>query len=89
MKTTFAVSANVSINSWDTSQVTDMVQMFLDTKGFDQSLKDWDVTHIKDDPARYLYMFKDSSLSRNNWNDMVNNNSGWASMDKSQLGITY
>jgi len=63
--------------------------MFKDAKAFNQSLEKWDVTEIKKNYDRYLYMFSGSGLSSDNWNKMVTENEGWASMSKYELGIKY
>ena len=43
-----ASSFNQSINHWDTSQITDMSEMFYDAESFDQPLDKWDVSNVTD-----------------------------------------
>ncbi|MBQ9394820.1 MAG: DUF285 domain-containing protein [Proteobacteria bacterium] len=82
-------SFNQPLNSWNTANVTNMEYMFKDAKAFNQSLEKWDVTEIKKHYSRYHYMFSGSGLSSDNWNKMVTENEGWASMSKQDLGIDY
>ena len=76
---------NQPLDHWNTSNVTNMSGMFRTATSFNQSLDNWDVSHV----TSYDYMFSSSGLSRENWNSMVSNNAGWASMNKSTLGISY
>jgi surface protein len=61
------MSFNQNINSWDTSNVTTMQNMFRDNSAFNQPLNSWDVSKVQSRHA----MFKESTAFNqplDNWN---------------------
>ncbi len=75
---------NQDISNWNTSKVSDMPNMFNSAQNFDQNLENWDVNNVK----YYTDMFKDSGLSKENWDKMKNNqNAGWWKLALDTLGL--
>ena len=73
------------LSEWQTPVLTGLHFTFYDTPQFDVNLSGWNVTKV----TSYSNAFKDSGISQATWNDMVSKNAGWASLDKSTLGISY
>ena len=59
----YAGAFNQDIGGWNTSSVTDMVQMFDNATIFNQDLTNWCVTNISSEPSGFSYV---SSLTEAN-----------------------
>ena len=79
---------NQPLHTWNTSELEDASYMFYGAYQFNQSLVNWDVTKLAKS-RWYTQMLYQTGISRANWNDMINNNAGWAKLDKDTLGIPY
>ena len=87
---TGASSFNQPLDNWNTTNVAEFYGMFEDAISFNQSLAKWDVsTKAGLFGFRYDNMLRNCGISKENWEDMVNNNDGWAQMNKFLLGILY
>ncbi|MBQ9395464.1 MAG: BspA family leucine-rich repeat surface protein [Proteobacteria bacterium] len=73
------------LSEWQTPVLTNLHYTFYDTPQFDVNLSGWNVTKV----TSYSNAFQNSGISQATWNDMVSKNAGWASLDKSTLGISY
>ena len=58
---------NSNINSWDTSNVTDMSQMFQFVYNFNQPINNWDVSNVRN-MARMFRNAVSFNQNLNNWN---------------------
>ena len=78
------------VNLWKTSEaLKDLNRTFESTPAFNRNLQNWIVTSVANTEAggNYTATFKGSGLSTANYNNMVNNNAGWAAMNKGTLGL--
>ena len=55
------------INFWDTSNITDMSEMFYDALSFNQPLNDWDTSNVTN-MSRMFYLAKSFNQPLNDWN---------------------
>ena len=59
---------NQPLNDWNTSNVTDMGEMFSGAESFNQPLDKWDVSNVE-----YMYdIFTDSGLDEDNYSLLLN-----------------
>ena len=70
------------LSSWSTTTELYVIEgMFADAQNFNVDLTNWTVTGVK----RYPNAFKNSGLTSETFTKMVNNNPGWAALDKTTL----
>ena len=70
------------LSSWSTTtELYEIEGMFADAQNFNVDLTNWTVTGV----TRYSDAFKDSGLTSETFTKMVNNNPGWAALDKTTL----
>ena len=70
-------SFNQDIGSWNTSNVTDMGAMFYNASSFNQDIGNWDVSSVQVAASNegMGYMFNNSGLSTNNYDNIL---IGWS-----------
>lgn len=70
------------LSNWSTStELEDISYIFSNAQKFNADLTNWTVTGV----TNYTDAFKDSGLTSENFTKMVNNNPGWAALDKTTL----
>ena len=70
------------LSSWSTTTELYVIEgMFADAQNFNVDLTNWTVTGV----TRYPNAFKNSGLTSETFTKMVNNNPGWAALDKTTL----
>ena len=70
------------LSSWSTTADLYVIEeIFAGAQNFNVDLTNWTVTGV----TRYPNAFKDSGLTSENFTKMVNNNPGWAALDKTTL----
>ena len=70
------------LSSWSTTADLYVIEeIFAGAQNFNVDLTNWTVTGV----TNYTDAFKDSGLTSENFTKMVNNNPGWAALDKTTL----
>jgi len=86
-----ADSFNQDISSWDTSNVTDMEQVFKNTASFNQDISSWQIDSLTDASR----MLENSAMSTANYDELLKSwdtqagNKGVTGVQLGASGVTY